>query len=91
MIIFKINQVIFAKNPDPIKAIKLIDSLESKVKQKAEIQFLKSLALHFDGESEKAVEILNQIVSNKKTEKQWQRLANSFSDGLQFIENRKKF
>ena len=90
MIIFKINQVIFAKNPDPIKAIKLIDSLESKVKQKAEIQFLKSLALHFDGESEKAVEILNQIVSNKKTEKQWQRLANSFSDGLQFIENRKK-
>jgi len=89
MATFRINQAIFSKSPNPSLALKLISKLPKQKQNTAKIQFIKSIALHFDERSDDAINNLKKIASSKQHSKQWKEWAKSFSDGLQSKTNRK--
>ena len=89
MIVFKINQMVFKKNPQPLKALELIKNLPSKKKNSPEIKFITALCYQFSDQTEKAIDLLLDISSEKKHPQKWQKGAKSYAEGLKFIQNRK--
>ena len=89
MVLFQINDSIFSNSPSPQDALKLINSL-SPEKRKDPKSFLKSISLHFDDKTEEAIKLLNSMKQQTNMEKEWISLARSYSQGLEFLENRKK-
>ena len=88
MAMFRVNQAIFSKSPNPSLALELISKLPKQKQNTGKIQFLKSIALHFYEKTDDAINNLKKIASNKQHSKQWKEWAKSFSDGLQSKKNR---
>jgi hypothetical protein len=90
MILFRIKQAIFSQNPQPKVALKLFDSLPNARRQDPNIQFLLATSLHFNDDTKTAISVLKKITSSTEgTGQAWKDISESYSDGLQFLENRK--
>ena len=90
MVLLQINDSIFSNSPSPQDALRLISSLSPQRRKDPEISFLKSISLHFDDKTEEAITLLNSMEQQTNMEKEWISLARSYSQGLEFLENRKK-
>ena len=90
MLLLQINDAIFSNSPSPQDALRLISSLSPEKRKDPKIIFLKSISLHFDDQTEEAIILLNSITEETKMKKEWISLARSYSQGLEFLDNRKK-
>ena len=89
MLVFKINQFVFNMNPQPKKALELIKSLTAEKKNSPDIKFITAICYQFSDQTEKAIETLIGISSEKKNSQKWKKGAESYAEGLKFIQNRK--
>ena len=89
IILFNISQLIFTKNPDSKKALELINSLGKDKSNSADIRILEAICHHFSDNTELAIQTLKQVSSSSKSEPDLKEMAESYADGLQFLDNRK--
>ena len=89
MILFKIEQAVFGKNPNPQEGIKLIASLPSNKRKESRIRFAEAVCLHFDDRTEEAIKVLNSISSQNGVNTKWKDTTQAYAKGLEFLENRK--
>ena len=74
------------------KALEIHASLPSKTSKLAKYQTFLAFAQHLDGKDEDAIKTLKKIStkSSDKVSAQWGKTAQSYADGLQHSENRKR-
>jgi hypothetical protein len=89
MVLFKIEQAVFSKNPNPQEGIKLIDTLPSQKRKESKIRFTEAVCLHFDDRKDEAIKLLESMINQKGTSKEWKETAKAYAQGLEFLENRK--
>ena len=92
VIAIQLKQALFGKPKNIEKALKAIALLPPKVSKQADVQTFLGTAQRLDGNSDLAVKTLSQIPtdSENKVMAEWGKTAQSFANGIQFEENRKK-
>ena len=89
MVLFKIEQAVFHKNPNPKEGIKLIGTLSSRKRNEPKILFTEAVCLYFDGRKNEAIELLHSIGSQAEVSQAWKEISKAYAQGLEFLENRK--
>ena len=89
MVLFQINQAISGRTPFPQKALKLINSLSPEKRKDPKIILSKAISLHFDDQTEEAIKLLKSV-AEQTNNKDWISFSNSYAQGLEFLDNRKK-
>ena len=89
MVLFQINQAISGKTPFPQEALKLINSLSPEKRKDPKIILSKAISLHFDDQTEEAIKLLKSV-AEQTNNKDWISFSNSYAQGLEFLDNRKK-
>ncbi len=89
MVLFKIEQAVFHKNPNPKEGIKLIDTLSSRKRNEPKILFTEAVCLYFDGRKNEAIELLQSIGHQAEVSQEWKEISTAYAHGLKFLENRK--
>lgn len=90
MLLFRINEAIFSRNPQPKGALKLIQSLEPKKRKDPEIEFLHAISLHFDGQTKLAIEHLKRLSGREGISAPWEKITTSYANGLEYKDNRQE-
>lgn len=92
IITIQLKQALFGTPPSIEKALQSIASLPTKIGKQADVQTFLGMAHHLDGKSELAIKTLSKIPSSSSNQimAQWGETAQSFANGIQFSENRKK-
>lgn len=92
VILLELKQALFGKRKKIEKAIKSIASLPAKTAMQADIQTYLGTAQKLDGKPEIAIKTLSKIPTDSKNKimASWGKTAQSFANGIQFEENRKK-
>ena len=92
VIAIQLKQALFGKPQNIEKALEAIALLPPKVRKQADVQTFLGTAQRLDGNSDLAVKTLSQIPSDSenKVMAEWGKTAQSFANGIQFEENRKK-
>jgi hypothetical protein len=92
VIAIQLKQALFGKPRNIEKAIQAIALLPPKVGKQADVQTFLGTAQRLDGNSDLAVKTLSKIPTDSKNKvmAEWGKTAQSFANGIQFEENRKK-
>ena len=92
VIAIQLKQALFGKPKNIEKAIQAIALLPPKIGKQADVQTFLGTAHKLDGNSDLAVKTLSQISTDSKNKvmEEWGKTAQSFANGIQFEENRKK-
>ena len=92
VIAIQLKQALFGKPKNIEKALKAIALLPPKVGKQADVQTFLGTAQRLDGNSDLAVKTLSRIPTDSENQvmAEWGKTAQSFANGIQFEENRKK-
>jgi hypothetical protein len=92
VIAIQLKQALFGKPQNIEKALEAIALLPPKVGKQADVQTFLGTAQRLDGDSDLAIKTLSKIPTDSKNKvmAEWGKTAQSFANGIQFEENRKK-
>jgi hypothetical protein len=92
ILIIQLKQALFGSPSNIEKALRSIASLPSKIGKQPDVQTFLGAAQHLDGKPDLAVKTLSRIPtkSSNSIMAEWGKTAQSFANGIQFMENRKK-
>ena len=90
--IIQLKQSLFGKPKNIEKALSTIASLPTKLGKQADVQTFLGMAHYLDGKEDLAIKTLTNVStkSSNETMKKWGKTAQSFANGIEFKENRKK-
>ena len=90
--IIQLKQSLFGKPKNIEKALSTIASLPTKLGKQADVQTFLGMAHYLDGKEDLAIKTLTNVStkSSNETMKKWGETAQSFANGIEFKENRKK-
>ena len=60
-----------------------------KTKKESKIRFTEAVCLHFNDRKDEAIKLLKSMITQKGTSNEWKEIAKAYSQGLEFLENRK--
>ena len=92
IVTIQLKQSLFGSPINIGKALQSIASLPSEIGKQADVQTFLGAAHHLDGKPELAIKTLSQIPTSSSNSimAEWGRTAQSFANGIQFMDNRKK-